>query len=82
MNIAGKTTLINLLMRFYDVNRGRITIDGVDIRGVTLQSLRRQIGIVLEEATLFGGTIRENIAYGRPDATDDEVLAAAPTSLG
>ena len=68
---SGKSTIINLIPRFYDVTAGRITIDGVDIRDVTLQSLRRQIGIVLEETTLFGGTIRENIAYGRPDATDD-----------
>ena len=74
---SGKSTIINLIPRFYDVSGGRITIDGVDIRDVTLQSLRRQIGIVLEETTLFGGTIRENIAYGRPDATDAEVEAAA-----
>ena len=74
---SGKSTIINLIPRFYDVTNGRITIDGVDIRDVTLQSLRRQIGIVLEETTLFGGTIRENIAYGRPDATDAEVEAAA-----
>ena len=74
---SGKSTVINLIPRFYDVTSGRITIDGTDIRGVTLQSLRRQIGIVLEETTLFGGTIRENIAYGRPDATDAEVQAAA-----
>ena len=74
---SGKSTIINLIPRFYDVTAGRITIDGVDIRDVTLQSLRRQIGIVLEETTLFGGTIRENIAYGRPEATDAEVEAAA-----
>ena len=74
---SGKSTVINLIPRFYDVTSGRITIDGTDIRAVTLQSLRRQIGIVLEETTLFGGTIRENIAYGRPDATDAEVRAAA-----
>jgi ATP-binding cassette subfamily B protein len=74
---SGKSTVINLIPRFYDVTGGRITIDGVDIRDVTLQSLRRQIGIVLEETTLFGGTIRENIAYGRPDATDAQVAAAA-----
>ncbi len=74
---SGKSTIINLIPRFYDVAAGRITIDGVDIRDVTLQSLRRQIGIVLEETTLFGGTIGENIAYGRPDATDAEVEAAA-----
>ena len=74
---SGKSTIINLIPRFYDVTAGRITIDGVDIRDVTLQSLRRQIGIVLEETTLFGGTIRENIAYGRPDATDAQVETAA-----
>ena len=74
---SGKSTIINLIPRFYDVTAGRITIDGADIRGVTLESLRRQIGIVLEETTLFGGTIRENIAYGRPDATDADVEAAA-----
>ena len=74
---SGKSTIINLIPRFYDVTSGRVTIDGVDIRDVTLQSLRRQIGIVLEETTLFGGTIRENIAYGRPDATDAQVAAAA-----
>ena len=74
---SGKSTIINLIPRFYDVTAGRITIDGVDIRDVTLQSLRRQIGIVLEETTLFGGTIRENIAYGRPEASDAEVEAAS-----
>ena len=74
---SGKSTIINLIPRFYDVTEGRITFDGVDIRDVTLESLRRQIGIVLEETTLFGGTIRENIAYGRPDATDEQVTAAA-----
>ena len=74
---SGKSTIINLIPRFYDVTEGSITIDGVDIRDVTLESLRRQIGIVLEETTLFGGTIRENIAYGRPDATDEQVTAAA-----
>jgi len=74
---SGKSTIINLIPRFYDVTEGRISIDGVDIRDVTLESLRRQIGIVLEETTLFGGTIRENIAYGRPDATEEQVTAAA-----
>ena len=74
---SGKSTIINLIPRFYDVTSGRITIDGTDVRDVTLQSLRRQIGIVLEETTLFGGTIRENIAYGRPDASDAEIVAAA-----
>jgi len=74
---SGKSTIINLIPRFYDVTEGRVTIDGYDVRDVTLESLRRQIGIVLQETILFGGTIRENIAYGRPDATDEEVIAAA-----
>ncbi len=74
---SGKSTIINLIPRFYDVTDGRIAIDGIDIRDVSLDSLRRQIGIVLEETTLFGGTIRENIAYGRPDASDEQVAAAA-----
>ena len=74
---SGKSTIINLLPRFYDPTEGRITIDGYDLRDVKLDSLRIQIGIVLQETTLFSGTIRENIAFGRPDATDDEVIAAA-----
>jgi ATP-binding cassette, subfamily B, multidrug efflux pump len=74
---SGKSTIINLIPRFYDATRGRITIDGHDIRGVTLNSLRDQIGIVLQGTTLFAATIRENIAFGRPGATDAEVLAAA-----
>ncbi len=74
---SGKSTIINLIPRFYDVTAGRITIDGIDLRAVTLTSLRRQIGIVLEETTLFGGTIRENVAYGRPDASDAEIERAA-----
>jgi ATP-binding cassette subfamily B multidrug efflux pump len=74
---SGKSTIINLVPRFYDVTRGRVTIDGVDVRDVTLDSLRSQIGIVLQETTLFTGTIRENIAYGRPDATMEEIAAAA-----
>ena len=74
---AGKTTLVNLLMRFYDVDAGRILLDGVDIRSVSRQSLRSRIGMVLQDTWLFGGTIAENIAYGRPDATEDEVIAAA-----
>jgi ATP-binding cassette subfamily B protein len=63
--------------RFYDVTRGTVTIDGLDVRSVTLDSLRSQIGIVLQETTLFTGTIRENIAYGRPEATMDQIVAAA-----
>jgi ATP-binding cassette subfamily B protein len=74
---SGKSTIINLLPRFYDPSEGRITIDGYDLREVTLESLRSQIGIVLQETTLFAGTIRENIAFGRPDATLEEVQAAA-----
>ena len=74
---SGKTTMINLLPRFYDPSEGRITIDGYDLRDVTLDSLRSQIGNVLQETTLFGGTIRENIAYGRPDAALEEVIGAA-----
>ncbi len=74
---SGKSTIINLIPRFYDVTRGRVTIDGVDVRSVTLDSLRSQIGIVLQETTLFSGTIRENIAYGKPGATMDEIVVAA-----
>ncbi|MDF2090886.1 ABC transporter ATP-binding protein [Knoellia sp. 3-2P3] len=74
---AGKTTLVNLVMRFYELDGGRITIDGVDITELTRHSLRSQIGMVLQDAWLFGGTIRENIAYGRPGASDEEVLPAA-----
>jgi ATP-binding cassette subfamily B multidrug efflux pump len=74
---SGKSTIINLIPRFYDVTRGQVTIDGVDVRDVTLDSVRSQIGIVLQETTLFTGTIRENIAYGRPDSTMEEIVAAA-----
>ncbi|HEX6056140.1 MAG TPA: ATP-binding cassette domain-containing protein, partial [Intrasporangium sp.] len=74
---AGKTTLVNLMMRFYELDAGRITLDGVDIRDLTRQGLRSRIGMVLQDTWLFAGTIRDNIAYGRPDATEDEVLAAA-----
>jgi len=74
---SGKSTIINLIPRFYDVTEGRVTVDGVDVRDVTTASLRSQIGIVFQETTLFAGTIRENIAFGRPDATDEEVIAAA-----
>lgn len=74
---SGKTTIINLLPRFYDVSEGRVLIDGVDVRDVTLNSLRSNIGIVLQETTLFTGTIRDNIAFGRPDASLDDVIAAA-----
>ncbi len=74
---AGKTTISALLPRFYDVDEGRITIDGIDIRQMTLRSLRREIGIVQQDVFLFGGTIKENIAYGRLDASDQEIHEAA-----
>lgn len=74
---AGKTTLCSLIPRFYDVTDGRVLIDGQDIRGVKLKSLRDQIGIVQQDVYLFAGTIMENIRYGKPDATEEEVIAAA-----
>lgn len=74
---AGKTTLINLLMRFYEVNSGRITIDGVVAADMTRRGLRQNFGMVLQDTWLFGGTIAENIAYGKPDATEEEIVAAA-----
>lgn len=74
---SGKTTIVNLLPRFYDVTQGRVLIDGRDVRDVTIESLRRHIGIVLQETTLFTGTIRDNIAFGRPEATLDDVTAVA-----
>ena len=77
---AGKTTITNLLNRFYDIDSGRITIDGVDIKEYSLQELRRNIAMVLQDTHLFTGTIMENIRYGRLDATDEEVIAAAKTA--
>ncbi|MCL4860105.1 MAG: ATP-binding cassette domain-containing protein, partial [Caldilineaceae bacterium] len=74
---AGKTTLVNLLPRFYDVTEGRVTIDGVDVRDVTLASLRQQIGVVLQDSFLFSDTVMNNIRFGRPGATDEEIIAAA-----
>ncbi len=74
---AGKTTLVNLLMRFYEVDAGRITLDGIDTRTMSRDGLRRCFGMVLQDTWLFGGTIRDNIAYGAQDATEDQVLAAA-----
>ena len=74
---AGKTTICSLVPRFYELNSGRITVDGIDSRKMTLASLRRNIGIVQQDVFLFAGTIRENIAYGRLDATDDEIRQAA-----
>ncbi len=74
---SGKSTIINLIPRFYDVTGGRVTVDGWDLRDLTLDSLRRQIGIVHQDPILFSGSIRDNIAYGRPEATDEEVERAA-----
>ena len=74
---AGKTTLVNLIMRFYELDGGRITLDGRDIATMTGASCARSIGMVLQDTWLFGGTIRDNIAYGRPGATDEEILEAA-----
>ena len=77
---CGKSTVINLLMRFYDVNSGQIRVDGQDVRSITRKSLRENYGMVLQETWLKSGTIRENIAYGKPDATDEEIIAAAKKS--
>ena len=77
---CGKTTLINLLMRFYDVDAGRIAVEGIDIRDMTRRSLRAGYGMVLQDTWLKTGTIRENITMGRPDATEEEVIAAAKAS--
>jgi len=74
---AGKTTLINLIPRFYDVTGGAVLVDGLDVRYVQVDSLRRQIGLVLQDTFLFSATVMENIRYGRPDATDDEVIAVS-----
>ncbi len=74
---AGKTTLVNLVMRFYELDAGRITLDGRDISSIPRRTLRENLGMVLQDTWLFGGTIYDNIAFGRPDATHEEVLAAA-----
>lgn len=74
---SGKSSIINMIPRFYDPTEGRILLDGHDIRGATLHSLRSQVGIVLQESTLFATTIRENIAFGRPESTDEEIIEAA-----
>ncbi len=74
---GGKTTLCHLLPRFYDVTEGRVTVDGIDVRSVTQESLRRAIGIIQQDVFMFAGTVRENIRYGKPDATDEEVVLAA-----
>ena len=74
---AGKTTVINLLTRFYDVKAGSVTIDGTDIRDIKLRSLRKEVGVLMQDPFIFKGTVLENIRYGRPDATDEECIAAA-----
>ncbi len=78
---AGKTTLVNLLMRFYEIDSGRITIDGVDTAMMTRDDLRRRFGMVLQDAWLFGGTIRDNLVYGRLDATEDQLIEAAEATF-
>ena len=78
---AGKTTLVNLIMRFYELDAGRITLDGVDIKTMRRDDLRSQIGMVLQDTWLFGGTIRDNIAYGNPSATEDQIHAAAEATF-
>ena len=77
---AGKTTVTNLLNRFYDIESGYITVDGLDIRKIKRSTLGENIAMVLQDTHLFTGTVMENIRYGRPDATDDEVIAAAKTA--
>lgn len=77
---AGKTTLINLIMRFYEINKGEIKIDGISIKHLTRYSLRQMFGMVLQETWLFKGTVKENIAYGNPDATDEEIINAAKSA--
>lgn len=74
---AGKTTITNMLNRFYEINHGEITYDGINIKDIAKNSLRQSLGIVLQQTSLFTGTIRENIRYGRLDATDEEIIAAA-----
>ena len=77
---SGKTTVVNLLMRFYDVDGGVIAVDGIDINDITRSSLRRSYGMVLQDTWLKDGTVRENIAMGKPDTTDEEIIAAAKAS--
>jgi len=74
---SGKSSLIHLIPRFYDVTAGRVTLDGVDVRDLPLELLRRQVGVALQEAILFGGAIRDNLRYGRPEAAEAEIIAAA-----
>jgi ATP-binding cassette subfamily B protein len=78
---AGKTTLVNLIMRFYELDAGRITLDGVDTTAMRREDLRAHVGMVLQDTWLFGGTIRENIAYGNPDATEEQIRAAAEAAF-
>ncbi len=78
---AGKTTLVNLIMRFYDVDSGRITLDGVDITAMPRAELRSQIGMVLQDAWLFEGTIRDNIAYARPESSEEDIIRAAEATF-
>jgi ATP-binding cassette subfamily B protein len=77
---SGKTSMVNLIPRFYDATAGEVLVDGIDVRSVTLASLRGQVGFVMQDSVLFSGSVRENVAYGRPDATDEEVTAAAVTA--
>lgn len=77
---CGKTTLVNLLMRFYDIDKGEILIDGVNVQDITRDSLRKTFGMVLQDPWLFKGTVKENIAYGKPGATDEEIIAAAKSA--
>ena len=79
---AGKSTLVALLLRLYDAEKGRILVDGQDVRGVTQESLRRQIGMVTQETAMFNRSARDNILYGRPDATEEEMIAAAKRRRG
>jgi ATP-binding cassette subfamily B protein len=74
---SGKTTLASLIPRFYDVGRGRVVVDGADVRDLSLRSLRREIGVIAQDPFLFSATVRENLAFGRPDATDEEIELAA-----
>ena len=74
---SGKTTIMNLLNRFYDVNSGKVTFDGTDVRDIQLTSLRNNVGIVLQDSVLFTGTVADNIRYGKPNASMDEVISAA-----
>ena len=78
---AGKTTIVNLLMRFYDVDSGAILVDGADIREITRENLRDEMGMVLQDTWLFKGTVRDNIAYGKENASDEEIVAAAKAAM-